>query len=361
MKFVERIFDRLRPLFGRGPMRVVKPLFDATELFLLSPPDCTPGAPHVRDPASVKRYMSTVMIAVMPCIAASVYFFGLRMLAMIAVTYAAGLFVEVLFAWARKEEINEGFFVTGLLYPMILPPNLPLWMVAAGIVFGVVVGKELFGGTGRNLFNPALVGRCFLALGYSKEMTKGYWAQPGSGLTGNVLHWSADAVSGATPLGKAMAEATEPYVEFMSLLWGNVSGCAGETCAVAILLGAALLLITGIASFRTVLAAVIGFVVLGWVLNVARPAHSVPIHWHIFAGGFLFGIVFMATDPVTSPITNAGKWVYGLLIGALTILIRTMTLYVEGIMFAILLGNIAAPLLDEVVFRCRIRRLKRER
>jgi Na(+)-translocating NADH:ubiquinone oxidoreductase B subunit len=326
-------------------------------MFLLSPATRTDRAPHVRDPANVKRYMSMVMALLLPVIAASVWLFGWRILGMIAVTFAAGLAVEILFSAVRGEQINEGFFVTGLLYPLILPPNLPMWMVAVGIVFGVLVGKELFGGTGRNLFNPALLGRCFLALAYPDALVTGFWAHPGAGWAGNLDRWAADATTAATPLGSAL---TGEYTRLGPLLWGNVAGSAGETSALLIAAAGAVLLITGVINWRTVAATLVGFAGLGALTNAAG-ATSEPLVWHILAGGFLFGAVFMATDPVTSPLTNGGKWIYGLLIGAVTWLIRVRTGYVEGIMFAILLGNIAAPLLDELVLRSYLRKVRRER
>jgi Na(+)-translocating NADH:ubiquinone oxidoreductase B subunit len=310
-----------------------------------------------------------------PCALAAVYFFGLRMLAMIVVSYAAGLAVEVLFAVVRKEDINEGFFVTGIIFPLVLPPGLPLWAVAVGVIFGVVVGKELFGGTGRNLFNPALVGRCFLALSYAKIMSGSYLvpgAVPWGDFTRNfTTHglWDAlttcyvsagtvDAVSSATPLAAAKGGTLEPA---LNLLWGNVAGSAGETSAVAILVGGVFLLLTRVGNWRTVAGVLGAFAGLGALLNRLAPdAFPVAFGWHMLAGGLLFGAFFMATDPVTSPVTNGGKWIYGIIIGAVTLLIRNLTGYVEGVMFAILLGNIVAPVIDEVAIRLRLRRLARD-
>jgi Na(+)-translocating NADH:ubiquinone oxidoreductase B subunit len=264
--------------------------------------------------------------------------------------------VESIFCIVRKEEFNEGFFVTGMIYPLVLPPNLPLWMVAVGVVFGVVVGKELFGGTGRNIFNPALVGRCFLALSYAKLMVGSYLA-PASGGWGGFVKYTTDAVTGATPLSAAK---DGQFVEPIRLLWGNVSGSAGETSAIAILAGGAFLLFTRVASWRTVVAILGSFSGLGAILHLVQPAVFGPIGWHMLAGGLLFGSFFMATDPVTSPSTNGGKWACGIIIGTTVLLIRNLTGYVEGMMFAILLGNIFAPILDEVFVRLRIRRLQNE-
>jgi Na(+)-translocating NADH:ubiquinone oxidoreductase B subunit len=262
----------------------------------------------------------------------------------------------------RKENINEGFLVTGLLFPLILPPLLPLWMVALGVAFGVFIGKELFGGTGRNVFNPALVGRCFLSLAYPKTMAASYLDLEASyGLTGRLFEYvsasSVDAVSSATPL--ALAKQGQ-FSSLWDLFLGSVSGSAGETSAIAIILGGVFLLLTRVANWRTVVSILGSFALLGGILHYADPAAVGPVLWHLCAGGLLFGAFFMATDPVTSPTTNPGKWLYGILIGAVTVLIRNFTGYVEGVTFAILLGNIVAPILDEIIVAVRIRRLAGE-
>jgi len=311
-----------------------------------------------------------VILAVMPCIAAAIYFFGWRVAAMIVVTYATGLAIELGFAMLRKEEINEGFFVTGLLYPLILPPNMPLWMVAVGIAFGVVVGKELFGGTGRNPFNPALVARCFLLIGYPAAMSSG-WAVPAAGGAAGLGRWAVDTVTTATPLAAAHAK-VPAYAGWTDLLLGTSTatptGCAGETCSLLIVFGGLFLIVTGVASWRTIVSTLGSFAlllgVLAWQAPDAfgRPGWSVPavVGWHLLAGGLLFGTVYMATDPVSGPISNLGKWIYGLIIGVSTVLIRHLTGYVEGVMFAILLGNLAAPLLDELATRWHLRSLRNE-
>ena len=362
MKPLLRFFERVRPHFREGGrLRGLRPLFDAIGNFFLSSSLRTETAPHVRDPLDVKRFMFIVVIALLPCVVAALYFFGLRVLVMILVSYAVGGAVEVLFAIVRKEEINEGFLVTGLLFPLILPPALPLWMVGVGVAFGVIVGKELFGGTGRNLFNPALVGRCFLAIGYPVAMSSN-WIQPGSGFVGRLTEYvdasHLDAISSATPLGAAKQGAFE---DVSDLFWGNVSGSVGETSAFALLLGGFFLILTRVANWRTVLGTIGSFALLGGVLHHVAPGTFGPAGWHLLAGGLLFGAFFMATDPVTSPITNSGKWAYAVIIGAATVLIRNLTPYVEGVMFAILLGNIAAPVLDEVAIRFRLRRLRNEK
>jgi len=361
MKLVLGVLERLRPHFEEGgKLHLMKPVFEATVNFHFAPETRTETAPHVRDPLDVKRYMSMVIVALAPCVAASVYLFGLRVLAMIAISYAAGGVVEVVFAVWRKEEINECFLVTGLIFPLILPPALPLWMVAVAVMFGVLVGKELFGGTGRNLFNPALVARCFLLIGYGKHMS-GNWIEPGGGMMGRLLEYRVDAMTGATPLAAAKAGTLDLYSYSLSdLFLGRVAGSAGETSAVLIVAGGVFLLVTRVANWRTVAGTLGSFALLGAFLHPLHPEKFGPVAWQLCAGGLLFGAFFMATDPVTSPFTKGGKWAYGMIIGVLTLLIRGLTGYVEGVMFAILIGNIAAPLLDEVAVKVRLRRLARE-
>ena len=351
MRLPARFMDRLRPAFREdGRLRPLWPIFQALDNFLFASPETTIGAPYGRDPLDVKRVMSLAIVALMPCLLVSVYFFGVRVLLMVLVSYAAGGAVEVLFALVRKEEINEGFLVTGFIFPLVLPPALPLWLVAVGMVFGVLVGKEVFGGTGRNLFNPALVGRVFLALGYPAAMTSA-WIEPGA--VGRFVDLVPDAVSRATPL--VAAKGGEPAAG-LDLFVGRVLGSAGETSAVAILIGGLFLLAVGIANWRTVVSILASFVGLTALLRLIAPGATGPIWFNLGAGGFLFGTFFMATDPVTGPVTTSGKWFYGVLIGAATILIRTYSGFVEGMMFAILLGNISAPLIDEAVVRLRSRR-----
>jgi Na(+)-translocating NADH:ubiquinone oxidoreductase B subunit len=364
MRRLARLLAALRPLFEEGGrLRRLAPLFGAIEAFFFLAPARTAVAPHVRDPLDLKRYMSMVILAVAPCAVLGVYFFGLQVLVTIALAYLVGGTIEVLFAIARKEEVNEGFFVTGLLYPLILPPATPLWVTATGVAFGVVVGKELFGGTGRNPFNPALVGRCFVSLAYPATMAAG-WVAPVAAWPGRLTTyvWPAgvDAVTAATPLGAAKQGAVVPAAR---LFWGNVAGSTGETSAAAILLGGAFLVLVGVANWRTIVAILGSFAATAAVLGRAGVQANSPIQpvgWELLAGGLLFGAVFMATDPVTGPITNGAKWVYGALVGVVAMLVRHLSGYPEGVTFAILLGNIVAPTLDEVFVRVRIRRLARE-
>jgi len=338
----------------------MKPLYEAMENFFFAPPSRTLYAPFSRDPLDIKRYMSMVIIGLLPCVAASLYFFGLRVIPMIIVSYMAGGVVEVAFAVIRKEPIAEGFLVTGLIFPLVLPPATPLWMVAVGCAFGVFVGKEIFGGTGRNLFNPAIVGRCFLVLAYPSAMSSS-WVEPGKGITGRLLEYvsnsNVEAMTSAIPL----IEAGKHGLEDMShLVLGNVSGCIGETSGLMIICGGIFLLLTKVSNWRTVVSVLGAAVLFEAILHGVNPEQYAPALWHLFAGGLLFGAFFMATDPVSSPSTNEGKWIYGILIGSIAILIRNFSGYVEGMMFAILLGNIVAPIIDEVVFKVRLRMLRNE-
>jgi Na+-transporting NADH:ubiquinone oxidoreductase subunit B len=369
VKRLLKIIEAVRPTFEEGRLKVFKPIFGALEHFFFAPSDITLGAPHVRDPMDLKRLMSMVIISVVPCAISALYFFGWRFIAMVVVSYACGLAVEAIFAIVRKEGINEGFFVTGILFPLILPPGTPLWMVGLGVAFGVFIGKELFGGTGRNVFNPALIGRCFLALAYAKPMSQSYM-KPSQDLLGCLLFkWlpsgaGVDAVSVATPLSAAKGGEIGSTAH---MFLGSVAGSAGETSAVLIILGGVFLLLTRVANWRTVVGILGSFIVLtsalliGDVISYERmPGVFGPVVWHLFAGGLLFGAFFMATDPVTGPSTNSAKWIYGIIIGSVTVLIRHFTGYVEGVTFAILLGNIIAPILDEIVFKIRLRRLASE-
>lgn len=361
MKVLRRIFEAVRPTFERGgKLGFCEPVYEAVENFFFAPSAITSTTPHVRDPLDIKRLMTMVIVALIPCLMASFYFFGWRLVPMIIVSYAAGGAVEVLFAVVRKEKINEGFFVTGMLFPLILPPALPFWMVAIGVAFGVLVGKELFGGTGRNIFNPAIVGRCFLALAYPAAMS-GNWIKPSYALTGRIFQYidasDVDTISSATPL--VMAKQGELH-SISHMVLGSTTGSLGETSGLAIIIGGMFLLMTRVANWRTVVSILGSSALLAGIFHHIQPERFAPVFWHLFAGGLLFGAFFMATDPVTGPATNAGKWLYGSIIGIVTLLIRNFTGYVEGVMFAILLGNIIAPILDEMVFSVRLRSLKDE-
>lgn len=362
MKVIGNLLKRLKPLYQEGgKLRPLWPLFQAADNFFFSHVEEIPHAPYGRDPIDLKRYMSLVILALLPALLASVYFFGPRILLLMMVSYAAGGLVEVVFSIVRKEEINEGFLVTGFIFPLILPPGIPLWMAAAGVIFGVLVGKEVFGGTGRNLFNAALLGRCFLLLGYPAAMSAS-WVKPQA--SGDWLGWlkalpgiPADAITGATPLVLAKSGS---LTSLWDLFIGRIPGCLGETSALAILAGGLFLIVMRVVSLRTILGCVLSFSVLGAILHALMPARVQPLSFNFLAGGFLFGTLFMATDPVTGPVTGVARWIYGAIIGIVTILIRSFSGYVEGVMFAILLGNIFAPLLDQMVIRYKVRSYARE-
>ena len=355
MKFLRALFDKTEPLFDKPMLRPLKCIYDATDAFFFAPGHVTETDVHVRDALDVKRYMSIVIVAALPALLASIYFFGLRVIGLIIVSYAVGGAVETLFCIIRKEDITEGFLVTGLLFPLTLPPTTPYWVCALGVAFGVAFGKEIFGGTGRNPFNPALVGRCFVFLAYPKQMAEG-WVTPGSGLFGRVFQYVGpghDAVTAATPLiSAAKGQMTD---SFGSLLMGSVSGSAGETSAILILLGGVLLCATKVGNWRIPVSILASAFVTALIFQPLAPDSIVAAHRQLVMGGLMFGAAFMATDPVTAPSTDPARIMYGILIGVLTVLLRGLTPLNEGIMFAILLMNIFAPLLDEAVvaLRCR--------
>ena len=300
-------------------LRPFKPVFDAIDAFFYGTHEVTPGAPHIRDALDVKRYMAVVIVAAMPALAAAVYLFGLRVLAMVLVSYIFGGLAETVFCIVRKEEITEGFLVTGLVFPLILPPATPLWVVAAGVVFGVIFGKEIFGGTGANIFNPALVGRCFLAIAYPQAMASG-WIAPKLAWPGRIFQYTVaptDIVTGATPL-----VAQDWGWNAIGQTWlGNVPGCAGETSALLIIAGGVFLCLTRVANWRVPVGSLIAVALFSALMSRLAPAKFAPPIFQLGAGGLMFGVFFMATDPVSSPITNPAKWVYAIGIGMVAVLI----------------------------------------
>jgi Na+-transporting NADH:ubiquinone oxidoreductase subunit B len=389
MNPIRKLFHNAQPHFHKGGKYAkYYPFFEAFETFLFMPSNKTKKGTHVRDALDTKRYMSIVILALKPVLLFGIYNTGLQaqlaaglstdimtclwvgvqvVLPILIVTYAVGLGIEFAFAIVRGHEINEGFLVTGILYALILPPQLPLWMVGVGIAFGVIIGKEVFGGSGRNFLNPALTARAFLFFTYpafmSGDQVWTYFAVAKDKLV--------DGFSGATALAvAAMAEqgtsAEQALIDagftLEKLFLGFVSGSIGETSTLCILLGAGLLLITKVGSWRTMLGCVIGAVGMTLILNQIAGPTVLPFlalgpQWHIVMGGFAFGAVFMATDPVSSPHTEAGKWPYGILIGALAIIIRVINpAYPEGMMLAILLMNIFAPLFDHMVIQRRLKK-----
>lgn len=329
---------------GNKILAPLKPVLDAADGFFFGTKDVTTGAPHLRDNIDLKRYMITVLIAVLPCVAAGVYFYGLRVITLIMISYIFGGICEVLFSVIRKKEINEGFLITGIIYPLILPPTIPYWMAAVGIIVGVVLGKEVFGGTGKNIFNPAMVGRIFLAVAFPIEMTT-KWKMP-----------FIDAITSATPLinFKGTAELASTW----NLLIGNIPGSVGETCKIVIILGGIFLIVTKVVNWRIPLAYLGTVAILSLAFNRIWPQSFAPPGFQLLSGGLLFGAVFMATDPVTSPFTEGGRWIYGILLGVLTLSIRGFSGYVESVMFAIIFMNIFAPLLDQLMLTVRYKNVR---
>lgn len=305
----------------------------------------TTAAPYIRDGIGTQRYMAMPIIAVFPATLASVYFFGWRALAIIVVSYLSGSLVELGFSYVRKEEISEGLLVTGILFPLTLPPTLPLWMVALGMIVGVGIGKEIFGGTGHNIFNPALVGRAFLAAAFPVAMTT-RWYEPATPIWGGFLKYTPDAITKATPLG--MMKFDQLPTPWIKLLLGNVSGSLGETSALLLILGGLFLIVTKAIDWRIPLSYIAIAGLLSTLLWRIDPSRFADPLFHLLAGGLMLGAFFMATDPVTSPMTIKGKWIFGIGLGVLTMLMRTFTGLVEGVMFAILIGNMFTPLINSI-------------
>jgi Na+-transporting NADH:ubiquinone oxidoreductase subunit B len=396
MKALENLFDSLRPKFeGKdAPLAWAWPMFEGAETFFLTPSHKTHHGSHVRDRMDMKRLMIFVLYAMVPCILMGAYNVGQQgflaegvqnfslidamvrglwhMLPIIIVSYTAGGIAELVFCIVRKHEINEGFLVTGMLYPLTLPPTIPLWMAAAGIVFGVVIGKEVFGGVGMNILNPALTARAFVFFTYPAAISGAkVWDVGGSWWPMGQVAQVADGYTGATPLltVTSLERGVDPVASLNAAGWsfndlalGNIPGSMGEVSAVGAALGAVFLLITGIASWRTMLGCVVGMLATGALMNVfggpdALPIFNLPPHYHLVMGGFAFGAVFMATDPVSSPTTNLARLVYGIGIGALCVLVRAVNpAYPEGMMLAVLFMNVFAPLFDYVVVRQSTRR-----
>jgi Na+-transporting NADH:ubiquinone oxidoreductase subunit B len=400
MKALRNLLDRIgRPFERNGRYEKLFPLWEAVDTFFYTPGSVTRTGAHVRDALDLKRMMTIVVIATIPCVLMAMYNTGLQanlaldpakagqldgwrhdvmrwlgvgyspkdvwgcivhgamyFVPLYVVTMVVGLGWEVGFAVVRKLEVNEGFFVTGILFPLILPPTTPLWQAAIGISFGVVLAKEVFGGTGMNFVNPALAARAFVFFAYPASMS------------GDVV-WTAvppslavDGFSGATQLAQwRQAGGTYSADAWMQAFIGLEPGSLGETSALACLLGAALLLVTGIASWRIMAGVAIGTIGMSLAFNaLATPAHpyfAIPFWWHMVAGGWAFGTVFMATDPVTAPFTDRGRWIYAIGIGALIVLVRTVNpAYPESTMLVILFMNVLAPLIDYPLVRANVRR-----
>jgi len=342
MKFIKNILDSLNKLSQQNKLlNKFKPVLNATDEFFFGTDKVT-RLPHILDYMDMKRFMSFVVVALIPAVLAAIYLWGFRVISIILVSYIFGGIVEVIFAIVRKKEIHEGFLVTGLIFPLVLPPNVPLWIVAVGIMFAVLFGKEVFGGTGRNIFNPAIVGRVFLTIAFPKIMTV-HWQQP-----------FTDAVVQATPL--ALFKNQGILTPYLDLLLGKNAGCIGETFRLALILGGLFLILTRIVDWRLPFSYLLTVFIFPYFSNHILHTNFAPGIFQLLSGGLLLGAFFMATDPVTSPFTKSGRWIAGLLLGLLTVLIRGLSGYVEGVMFSILLVNAFTPLIDTVVLKIRYRK-----
>ena len=312
------------------------------------------NGPHIRDNTDLKRYMSVVMAAAAPTVAASIYFFGWRSLALVILSYTVGIIIELIFAVVKNEEVTEGMFVTCILYPMILPPTIPFWMASVGIAVGITLGKEVFGGTGKNIFNPAIVGRVFLAVTFPVEMAS-RWVTPYDGPWGGLVHWvkSGDAVTAASPLIDFKNGAPS---QIQDMFLGTTSGSLGETSAILIIICGIFLVFTRVANWRLTLSTIASAMALAAVMHHVNPETFASPLYHLAGGGLLFGAFYMVTDPVSAPFSSAGKWVYGALIGAITIVIRNLSGFPEGMMFAILLLNMFAPVIDDAVMAVKFKK-----
>lgn len=393
---LRHFLDKIEPKFHKGgKLAAFYPLYEAIDTALYRPPHTTKTTAHVRDGIDLKRIMITVWVCTFPAMFYGMYNLGFQantamahmgltsvvdwhggiiellagynpnsvwdclwhgaayFLPLYATVFIVGGFWEVLFASIRGHEVNEGFFVTSVLFALICPPDLPLWQAAMGISFGVVVAKELFGGTGKNFVNPALAGRAFLFFAYPAD------------ISGDAVWVAVDGFAGATTLSIGAQEgmaAVTAKLTWLDAFVGKEMGSVGETSALAIFLGGAVLLFMGIASWRIVLGVMLGMVAMTLVFNhfgdpVSNPMMAMPWHWHLVVGGFAFGMIFMATDPVSAAMTNTGKYWFGALIGVMCILIRVVNpAYPEGMMLAILFANLFAPLIDHLVVQANIKR-----
>ena len=382
MNGLRNLVDKIKPTFEKGgKLGFLHSTFDAFETFLFVPNTVTKRGAHVRDCVDLKRVMIMVVIALVPAMLFGIWNVGyqhsvafgldwgfwnivlyglIKVLPLYIVSYLVGLGIEFVSAQIQGHEVNEGYLVSGMLIPLIVPVDVPLWMLAIAVAFAVIIGKEVFGGTGMNIWNPALLTRAFLFFSYpsmmsgdtvwtggvTRFMNEGVAFQAGNGLV--------DGFSGATPLANATFENLSP--KFMDMIIGTIPGSVGETSVIAILIGAFILLWTGVASWKIMVSSVVGGLAIGY-LGYAVGATDLPGYYQLVMGGFLFGTVFMATDPVTSAQTECGKWIYGFLVGALAVTVRIWNPgYPEGMMLAILLMNTFAPLIDHYVIEGSIKR-----
>ena len=375
MNFIRKNLDKIKKPFEKGgKLEKFYPAFDAFETFLFVPNHTTKSGAHIRDAVDLKRTMVTVIIALIPALIYGIYNTGYqyfiqsgldftfldaflhgsyKILPMIAVSYAVGLAIEFGFAVYRGHQVNEGYLVTGLLIPMIMPIDMPLWMLAISVIFAVLIGKEAFGGTGMNILNPALTARAFAFFAYPTYMSGDkVWVSEASNI---------DGISGETILG-ALAGGQNIDYSSVQMFWGSIPGSIAETSTLFVLIGAVMLLYTGVASWRIMLGSIIGASLVGFLFNLWGANELMSFEWynHLIVGGFAFGIVFMATDPVSAAQTQRGKWIYGLLIGVLCILIRVFNpAYPEGVMLAILLMNVFAPTIDHYVIQSNINKRRK--
>ncbi len=375
MSFIRKNLDKIKKPFEKGgKLEKFYPAFDAFETFLFVPNHTTKSGAHIRDAVDLKRTMVTVIIALIPALIYGIYNTGYqyfiqsgldftfldaflhgsyKILPMIAVSYAVGLAIEFGFAVYRGHQVNEGYLVTGLLIPMIMPVDMPLWMLAISVIFAVLIGKEAFGGTGMNILNPALTARAFAFFAYPTYMSGDkVWVSEASNI---------DGISGETILG-ALAGGQNIDYSSVQMFWGSIPGSIAETSTLFVLIGGVMLLYTGVASWRIMLGSLVGATLVGFLFNLWGANELMSFEWynHLIVGGFAFGIVFMATDPVSAAQTQRGKWIYGLLIGALCILIRVFNpAYPEGVMLAILLMNVFAPTIDHYVIQSNINKRRK--
>jgi len=383
MKFLRKQLDKMAPTFEKGgKLEKWYPLYEAADSFAFTPGQRSKAGAHVRDGIDMKRLMMTVVIALIPATLMAFWNTGYQelratgtdvpgmlqsvvagawhFLPVYIVTLAVGGLVEAIFALVRKHEINEGFLVTSLLFPLILPPDIPLWQVGIGIAFGVLVGKEIFGGTGFNVLNPALTGRIFLFFAYPAQISgDNVWIANQESWTDGVTGATALAqfYNGATP--ETLIAPTGETLTWWDFFIGTVPGSMGETSTLACLIGAAFLILSKVGSWRIMLSMFVGMVLTTLLFNAVAVNSYMEVGplWHLVTGGFAFGMVFMATDPVSASSTNTGRWIYGFLIGALTVLVRVLNpAYPEGVMLAIIFMNVFAPTIDYYVVKANIKR-----
>ena len=386
MNVLRNLVDKMKPTFAKGgKLEKLHYVFDGLETFLFTPGHATEKGAHIRDGIDLKRTMSIVITAMIPCLLFGMWnaghqhylaigelaglgegfwekflFGAVKVLPIVVVSYGVGLGIEFIFTTIKGHPIQEGFLVSGMLIPLIMPVDVPLWMVAVGTAFAVVIGKEVFGGTGMNVVNVALTARAFLFFAYPTMMSGDkVWVSTATDLNLPLV----DGFSGATSLGLAATGHVDKIASLADSFWGFEAGSIGETSAFACLIGAAILLITGIGSWRIMLSTLLGGATMAWIFNMAGANEymMIPVAHQLVLGGFMFGLVFMATDPVTAAQTPTGKLIYGFLIGLLAILIRVVNpAYPEGMMLAILFMNVMAPMIDHYVVQANIkRRMKR--